>query len=58
MPLVLAKKNGLKLARVAGTIFPYPTMVEGVKRAADAYQRARLEGPGGTILKKVISWLT
>jgi pyruvate/2-oxoglutarate dehydrogenase complex dihydrolipoamide dehydrogenase (E3) component len=57
MPIVLAKKHGLKLSDVSGTIFPYPTLVEGVKRAADASQRARLDGTGGRILKKVISWL-
>jgi pyruvate/2-oxoglutarate dehydrogenase complex dihydrolipoamide dehydrogenase (E3) component len=57
MPLVLAKKHGLKLSDVSGTIFPYPTMVEGVKRASDAYQRTRLEGTGGLLLKKVIAWL-
>jgi pyruvate/2-oxoglutarate dehydrogenase complex dihydrolipoamide dehydrogenase (E3) component len=57
MPIVLAKKHGLKLSDISGTIFPYPTMVEGVKRAADAFQRTRLEGTGGVLLKKVISWL-
>lgn len=57
MPLVLAMKHGLKLSDISGTIFPYPTMVEGVKRASDAYQRERLAGTGGQILKKVISWL-
>lgn len=57
MPIVLAKKHGLKLSDISGTIFPYPTLVEGVKRTSDVYQRARLEGPGGRVLKKVISWL-
>lgn len=58
MPIVLAKKHGLKLSDISGTIFPYPTMVEGVKRASDAYQRARLDGFGGRVLKKAVSWLT
>ena len=58
MPLVLAKTNGLTLGKISGTVFPYPTRAEGVKRAADAYQRTRLEGTGGKILKKVVSWLT
>lgn len=58
MPLVLAKTHGLTLSDVADTVFPYPTMVEGVKRAANEYQRARLDGTGGRLLKKVISWLT
>jgi len=57
-PLILARRHGLGLSDVAGTIFPYPTMVEGVKRAADAYQRTRLEGVGGILLKKLVSWLT
>ncbi len=56
-PLVLAKTHGLTLADIANTIFPYPTMVEGVKRAASEYQRARLDGPAGRVLKKVVSWL-
>ena len=57
MPVVLARKHGLRLSDLSGTIFPYPTMVEGVKRASDAFQRARLEGTGGKVLKKVIGWL-
>lgn len=57
MPLVLAKRHGITLSKLADTIWPYPTMVEGVKRAANEYQRTRLDGVGGTILKKVISWL-
>lgn len=58
MPIVLAKTHGLTLSEVADTVFPYPTLVEGVKRAANAYQRQRLDGFGGRILKKTISWLT
>lgn len=57
-PIVLAMKHGLKLSDIANTIFPYPTMAEGVKRTADAFQRTRLEGTGGKILKKVVSWMT
>ncbi len=57
MPVVLARSHRLSLADISGTIFPYPTMVEGVKRAADAYQRTRLDGPAGAILRKVVQWL-
>ncbi|MFP3948986.1 MAG: FAD-dependent oxidoreductase, partial [Longimicrobiales bacterium] len=57
-PVVLAMKHGLKLSDVADTVFPYPTMVEGVKNTANAYQRSRLDGTGGKVLKKVVSWLT
>jgi pyruvate/2-oxoglutarate dehydrogenase complex dihydrolipoamide dehydrogenase (E3) component len=58
LPLVMARTHGLKLSDVADTIFPYPTLMEGVKRAANEYQRTRLDGLGGTLLKKVISWTT
>jgi pyruvate/2-oxoglutarate dehydrogenase complex dihydrolipoamide dehydrogenase (E3) component len=57
LPIVMAKQHGLTLSNVSDTIFPYPTLVEGVKRTADAYQRQRLKGVGGLMLKKVISWL-
>jgi pyruvate/2-oxoglutarate dehydrogenase complex dihydrolipoamide dehydrogenase (E3) component len=57
MPITLAKQNGLPLSKISGTIFPYPTRVEGVKRTADAYQRTRLEGTGGRVLKKFVGWL-
>ena len=56
-PLVLAKKTGLTLNQIAGTIFPYPTMVEGVLRASNAFRRAKLDGASGRLLTKVISWL-
>ena len=57
MPLVLARTHGLSLADISQTVFPYPTMAEGVKRTADAYQRSRLEGRGGQLLRRVVSWL-
>jgi pyruvate/2-oxoglutarate dehydrogenase complex dihydrolipoamide dehydrogenase (E3) component len=58
MPIVLARTHGITLPKISGTIFPYPTRVEGVKRTADAFQRARLAGTGGKILRKVVGWLT
>ena len=57
LPLVMAVKHDLDLSRIAGTIFPYPTMAEGVKRAANEYMRGRLDSTGGRILKKVIQWM-
>jgi pyruvate/2-oxoglutarate dehydrogenase complex dihydrolipoamide dehydrogenase (E3) component len=56
-PLVLAKRTGLTLNDIADTIFPYPTMAEGVLRAANAFRRTRLDSAGGRVLTKVISWL-
>ncbi len=57
MPLVLAKTHGLSLSRIANTVFPYPTMVEGVKRASGEYMRSRLDTASGRALKRVIRWL-
>lgn len=57
LPLVMARQHGLTLGRIANTIFPYPTMVEGVKRAAGEYMRSRLDTASGRLLKRIIQWL-
>ena len=57
LPLVLAKQHGLGLSQVANTIFPYPTMVEGVKRASGEFMRSRLDTASGRTLKRIIQWL-
>lgn len=57
LPLVMARQHGLTLAQVANTIFPYPTMTEGVKRAAGAYMRSRLDSAAGRTLQRVVRWL-
>lgn len=57
LPLVMALKHDIGLSQVAGTIFPYPTMAEGVKRTANEYMRGRLDTMGGRLLKKVIQWM-
>ena len=57
LPLVMARQHGLGLAKVANTIFPYPTMTEGVKRAAGAYMRSRLDSGAGRTLQRVVRWL-
>lgn len=57
LPLVMARQHGLSLSQVANTIFPYPTMTEGVKRAAGAYMRSRLDSAAGRTLQRVVRWL-
>ncbi len=57
MPLVLAKRHGLGLSKVNDAVYPYPTMVEGVKRASGEYMRSRLATASGRALKRVIRWL-
>lgn len=57
LPLAMARQHGLTLSQVANTIFPYPTMTEGVKRAAGAYMRSRLDSGAGRALLRVVRWL-
>jgi pyruvate/2-oxoglutarate dehydrogenase complex dihydrolipoamide dehydrogenase (E3) component len=40
--ITLAMAGGLGLAAIGNTIFPYPTVAEGIKRAAGLYTRSRL----------------
>lgn len=56
-PFVMARQHGLRLSRIADTIFPYPTMVESVKKAAAEFNRTRLDSAAGRTLKRVVRWL-
>lgn len=40
--LSMAITNGIKLGDIAGTIFPYPTQAEVIKKAGDAWNRTKL----------------
>ncbi|MCG8468132.1 MAG: FAD-dependent oxidoreductase, partial [Gemmatimonadetes bacterium] len=42
--IALAMKAGVKLGTISSLVHPYPTMSEGVRRAADAYRRSQLSG--------------
>ncbi len=57
MALVLAVKHGITLPKLAQAVYPYPTMVEGVKRAADSYYRRKLAGRSGQWLRRLVRWL-
>src|SRR5262249_38571998 len=43
--LTLAMTAGIGRGAIAGTIHPYPTRAEVMKKAADAYNRTRLTPP-------------
>jgi pyruvate/2-oxoglutarate dehydrogenase complex dihydrolipoamide dehydrogenase (E3) component len=58
VPLALAMRHKLGLPALSQLVYPYPTMAEGVKRAADAYYRRKLAGGAGRWLRRVVSWLT
>jgi pyruvate/2-oxoglutarate dehydrogenase complex dihydrolipoamide dehydrogenase (E3) component len=57
MPLVLAMKQRLKVSKLSQLVYPYPTMAEGVKRAADSYYIEKFAGRPGAWLRRVVRWL-
>lgn len=57
-PIVLAMQQGIALPKLSQLVYPYPTMAEGIKRAADAYYRAKLQGRSGIWLRRVVRWLS
>ncbi len=48
----MAMTHRLGLKKIAGTIFPYPTQAEAVRKTGDAYNRTRLT----PFVKKLFSW--
>jgi pyruvate/2-oxoglutarate dehydrogenase complex dihydrolipoamide dehydrogenase (E3) component len=52
--ITLAIKAGLGLKEIAGTIHPYPTQAEAIKKLGDAYMRARLTP---TVARLSSGWL-
>ena len=57
LPVVMAMNARMKISMLSHIVYPYPTMVEGVKRAADSYYRERFAGRTGKWLRKVVRWL-
>ena len=57
LPVVMAMNARMKISMLSHIVYPYPTMVEGVKRAADSYYRERFAGRTGEWLRKVVRWL-
>jgi pyruvate/2-oxoglutarate dehydrogenase complex dihydrolipoamide dehydrogenase (E3) component len=54
--LTLAMVGRLGLKTVAGTIHPYPTQAEAIKKVADAYNRARLTPFVKWLSAKWLAW--
>ncbi len=52
--IALAMRTGTKLGTLSSLVHPYPTMSEGVRRAADAYRRSLLSGWRKTALDLAI----
>lgn len=54
--ITLAMTNKLGLKAIATTIHPYPTQAEGVRKAADAWNRTRLTPRAKTLLGRWLAW--
>ena len=54
--LTLAITAGVGLGTIAGTIHPYPTQAECIKRAADAFNRTRLTPRMKSLFAKWLGW--
>ncbi|MBI4386080.1 MAG: FAD-containing oxidoreductase, partial [Elusimicrobia bacterium] len=54
--VTLAMTAGVGLGKIAGTIHPYPTQAECVKRVADAYNRTRLTPLVKSVLGGWLRW--
>ncbi|MBI3604642.1 MAG: mercuric reductase [Nitrospirae bacterium] len=54
--LTLAMKSGAGLRLVAGTIFPYPTRAEVIKKAANAWRKTTLTESKKSLLAKWFWW--
>jgi len=52
--IALAMKHGIKAGSISALVHPYPTMSEGVRRAADGYRRTLLTGWRKSLLDAAI----
>ncbi len=52
----LAITNGIGLAGIANTIFPYPTQAEAIKKTGDAYSRTKLTPFVNSLFEKWLRW--
>ena len=54
--ITLAMAGGLGLKGIAGTIHPYPTQAEAIKKLGDAYSRTRLTPLVKGLFERWLSW--
>jgi pyruvate/2-oxoglutarate dehydrogenase complex dihydrolipoamide dehydrogenase (E3) component len=54
--LSLAMTNGIGLKRLAGTVFPYPTYTEALRKVADQFNRTRLTPFAKRLLETWLKW--
>lgn len=54
--VTLAMTHGLGLRKVAGTIHPYPTRAEAIRRVGDLYNRTRLTPRVKSLMRRWLEW--
>ncbi len=54
--ITLAMTHGLGLSKIGGTIHPYPTQAEAIRKLGDQYSRTRLTPLIKTLFKKWLAW--
>ncbi|MFQ5733916.1 MAG: mercuric reductase [Planctomycetaceae bacterium] len=54
--VTLAMKHGIGLKGIAGTIHPYPTQAEAIRKVGDVFSRTRLTPFVKTLFGKWLSW--
>jgi pyruvate/2-oxoglutarate dehydrogenase complex dihydrolipoamide dehydrogenase (E3) component len=55
--ITFAMKHGLGLGAITGTIYPYPTQAEAIKKAAQAWRKASLTEGKKRILRTWFKWM-
>jgi pyruvate/2-oxoglutarate dehydrogenase complex dihydrolipoamide dehydrogenase (E3) component len=55
-PLCLAMNNDIRLGKIAGTILPYPTRAEYIRRLADQFNRTRLTTAVSRMMQTWFRW--
>lgn len=54
--LTLAMQHGIGLKKIAGTIHPYPTHADAIRKLGDQYNRTRLTPTVSRWMKRWLSW--
>jgi len=54
--ITLAMTAGLGLKKIAGTIHPYPTQAEAIRRVGDQFNRTRLTPMVKSLFEKWLRW--
>jgi pyruvate/2-oxoglutarate dehydrogenase complex dihydrolipoamide dehydrogenase (E3) component len=55
--LVFAQRRGVPFHKLSRQVWAYPTMAEGIKRAADLHYRRALTGFRGALMRRIVRWL-